>query len=136
MGVVQVSIVRHLHAFPHDPLSTALNNVLAFDALDPMAMAQLHAAFERQGIMLGDGGLVAPSVSLASDEPVQALQHDAHAGSDVNERVGTIHLTAPLICDVTTYRVGARDVTCLFDGRERPRPPRCGSRGPGRGPCR
>jgi MoxR-like ATPase len=47
-----VSVVKHVHTFPHDGLDGALENVVSFDQSDEALMKQLKDIFESHGVRL------------------------------------------------------------------------------------
>lgn len=61
MGTIQypystrelVNVIKHLEKFPNDGLTTALQNVIAFDSFEEQTMNQLKGVFEKYGIPLG-----------------------------------------------------------------------------------
>ena len=111
----QVSVIKHLQAFPQDSVGQALGNVASFDAMDPVATEQLRSAFARQGIALDAAGGAAPAltVELAREVVLPAAQ-------PVDGRRDS---AAPLACEVTSHELKARNVSYQFapsDQRVRP----------------
>lgn len=68
-----VSIAKHLHSFPEDPLSAALDNVFAYENYDAGLKKQMIEAFQRHGIpiSLTDDSF---SVKLAPEDPLPILE--------------------------------------------------------------
>ena len=110
----QVGIVRHLQAFPQDPLSLAIDNVTSFDRLDPLAMAQLRAVFERQGVALRSSA-APPAVELA-EEVALAPAVESTLPAAARE------LRAAHECAVTSHELPSRNVGYLFDAAQSARP--------------
>jgi MoxR-like ATPase len=84
-----VAIIRHMEQFGEDGVSSALEDVLGFDAFDPVLRRQLCQIFRRHGIPVAED-------PLGQDEPVQL---SVRIAQDVDipaaKKVGTIKIVDP-----------------------------------------
>ena len=84
-----VAVVKHMEQFGEDGVSSALEDVLGFDAFDPVLRRQLCQIFSRHGIPVAED-------PLGEDEPVQlSVRVAQNVDIPAAKKVGTIKIVNP-----------------------------------------